>query len=84
MATSAQAHYYLGLTLLDLGQTDEAIKELEGVVRSGEKRADVYLSLGASYLDAGRFDEGLQALTRRRRLIRRGPTSRSSSPARIA
>ena len=61
--TSAQAHYYLGLTLLDLGRPDEAIKELERVVQSGEKRADVYLSLGAAYLDAGRLDEGLEILS---------------------
>src|SRR5438093_12280918 len=31
----AQARYYLGLALFDLGRRDEAIKELERVVQSG-------------------------------------------------
>ncbi len=61
--SSAQAHYYLGLTLFDLGRPNDAIKELETVVQSGEKRAEVYLSLGAAYLEAGRVDEGLEILS---------------------
>ena len=61
--TSSQAHYYLGLALLDLNQPAEAIKELERVVQAGEKRADVYLSLGAAYLDSNRLDEGLETLS---------------------
>jgi tetratricopeptide (TPR) repeat protein len=63
-ASSAQAHYYVGLTLLDLGRPAEALKELERVVQSGEKRAEVYLSLGAAYLESGRLDEGLEVLSR--------------------
>jgi tetratricopeptide (TPR) repeat protein len=63
-ASSAQAHYYVGLTLLDLGRAAEAIVELERVVRTGEKRAEVYLSLGAAYLESGRLDEGLEILSR--------------------
>ena len=54
--SSAQAHYYLGLTLFDLGRPNDAIKELEAVVQSGEKRAEVYLSLGAAYLEATHID----------------------------
>jgi tetratricopeptide (TPR) repeat protein len=65
---SAQAHYYLGLTLLDLGRSALAITELEGVVKAGEKRADVYLSLGAAYLDAGRLDDGLEILSQATKL----------------
>jgi tetratricopeptide (TPR) repeat protein len=57
-----EARYYVGLALLDLGQRDEAIRELERVVRSDPKRAEVHLSLGAAYLDAGRLDEALKAL----------------------
>jgi tetratricopeptide (TPR) repeat protein len=60
---SAQAHYYRGLTLLDLGRSADAIAELERVVKAGEKRADVYLSLGAAYLEAKRLDEGLEILS---------------------
>ncbi len=33
------------------------------MVQAGEKRADVYLSLGAAYLDANRLDEGLETLS---------------------
>ena len=32
-------------------------------MQSGEKRAEVYLSLGAAYLEAGRLDEGLEILS---------------------
>jgi tetratricopeptide (TPR) repeat protein len=58
----AEARYYLGLALFDLGQRDEAIKELERVVQSGPKVVDAYLSLGAVYLEAGRFDNALAVL----------------------
>ena len=33
------------------------------MVQSGEKRAEVYLSLGAAYLEANRIDEGLEILS---------------------
>lgn len=59
----AEARYYLGLALFDLGRRDEAIKELERVVQSHPKVADAYFSLGNLYLDAGRFDEALATLT---------------------
>jgi len=58
----AEARYYLGLALYDLGQRDEAIKELEQVVQSGPTVADAYLSLGTAYLEAGRFDKALEVL----------------------
>jgi Tfp pilus assembly protein PilF len=58
--SSAQARYYLGLALYDLGQRDEAISELERVVQSGPKVVDAYLSLGTAYLEAGRFDKALE------------------------
>jgi tetratricopeptide (TPR) repeat protein len=58
----AQARYYLGLALLDLGQRDEAIKELERVVRSGPIVTDTYLSLGKAYLEAGRTAEAIETL----------------------
>ncbi len=74
--SSAQAHYYLGLALLDLEQPAEAIKELERVVKSGEKRADVYLSLGAAYLDSGRLDEGLEILSQATHLDASRPDTR--------
>lgn len=58
----AQSRYYLGLALLDLGQRDEAIRELERVVQSGPKVVEAYLGLGTAYLDAGRLDAALDAL----------------------
>jgi tetratricopeptide (TPR) repeat protein len=59
----AQARYYLGLALLDLGQRDEAIKELERVVRSGPRVADAYLALGTAYVDAGRPADAIETLS---------------------
>ena len=59
---SAQARYYLGLALLDLGQRDEAIKELERVVRSGPTVTDTYLALGNAYIEAGRGADAIETL----------------------
>ena len=58
----AQARYYLGLALFDLGQRDEAIAELERVVQSGPKVPEPYVSLGAAYLEAGRVDQAIETL----------------------
>jgi tetratricopeptide (TPR) repeat protein len=60
----AQARYYLALALFDLGQKDEAIKELERVVQSGPKAAEAYVALGTAYLQANRTDEAIETLTR--------------------
>jgi tetratricopeptide (TPR) repeat protein len=65
---SAEARYYLGLVLLDLGRRDEAIRELERVAQSGARRPELFASLGAAYIDAGRLDEALAALTEGARL----------------
>jgi tetratricopeptide (TPR) repeat protein len=74
--SSAQARYYRGLALLDLGRAADAIGELEGVVKGGEKRAEVHLSLGAAYLDAGRIDEGLEILSQATHIDPGGPEIR--------
>ncbi|MEP6917540.1 MAG: tetratricopeptide repeat protein [Acidobacteriota bacterium] len=63
-----QARYYLGLALFDRGLRDEAIKELEQVVRSGAQVADPYLNLGSMYLEAGRADDALEILTQGTRI----------------
>ena len=62
--SSAEARYYLGLALFDLGKRPEAIKELEQVVASGQAAADAYLSLGIAYIEAGRFDDAIKTLVR--------------------
>ena len=80
----AEARYYLGLALYDLGQRDEAINELERVVQSGPKVVDAYLSLGTVYLEAGRFDRGLRGAAPGTRSIPPGPTSGSRWLERIA
>ena len=59
----APARYYLGLALLDAGQRDEGIKELEQVVRAGAPVADAYLALGSAYVEAGRAAEAIETLS---------------------
>jgi Tfp pilus assembly protein PilF len=58
----APARYYLGLALLDAGQRDEGIKELEEAARGGAVTADICLALGSGYLDAGRSTDAIEAL----------------------
>ena len=60
--SAAEARYYLGLALFDLGRRAEAIKELEQVVASGGALPDAYLSLGVAYIEAGRFDDAIATL----------------------
>jgi tetratricopeptide (TPR) repeat protein len=62
-STFAPARLYLGRALLDAGQRDEGIKELEQVVRAGAPVADAYLALGSAYVDAGRSAEAIETLT---------------------
>lgn len=61
--TFAPARYYLGLALLDAGQRNEGITELEQVVRAVAPVADAYLSLGSAYVEAGRTAEAIETLT---------------------
>src|SRR5918995_136227 len=58
----APARYYLGLALLDAGQRNEAISELEHVVRARAAGADAYLALGSAYVDAGRGADAIETL----------------------
>jgi tetratricopeptide (TPR) repeat protein len=62
--TFAEARYYLALALLDLGQRDEAIPELERVAQSGVQRAELFQALGTAHLDAGHLDPALENLQR--------------------
>jgi tetratricopeptide (TPR) repeat protein len=62
--SSGQTRYYLALALSDSGQRDEAIRELERVIRSGPPAVEAYVSLGSLYLDANRLDDALHVLTR--------------------
>jgi tetratricopeptide (TPR) repeat protein len=59
----AEARYYHGLALGDLGQRDEAIQDFERVLADGGTRFEVYSSLGSAYVEAGRLDQAIDALT---------------------
>jgi len=63
-STFGPARYYLGLALLDAGQRDDGIKELEQIVRAGAPMPDAYLALGSAYVDAGRETEAIDTLSR--------------------
>ena len=58
----AEARYYRGLALYDLGRRDDAIREMEQVIEAGGRRPEVYSSLGAAYLEAGRLDQAIAML----------------------
>lgn len=64
----AEAHFYLAMAMLDLGQRDEAIHELETLAKSGIGAPDVYLRLGAAYLDANQIDSAIAAFTQGARI----------------
>jgi tetratricopeptide (TPR) repeat protein len=64
----APARYYLGLALIDAGQRDEGITELEQVVRARAPVADAYLALGSAYVAAGRAADAIETLSQGLRL----------------
>jgi tetratricopeptide (TPR) repeat protein len=66
-ASFGPARYYLGLALLDAGQRDEGIKELEQVVQAGAP-VEAYLSLGSAYIEVGRTVEAIDMLNQGLRL----------------
>lgn len=59
----AQARYYRALTLLDLRRRDDAIRDLEWVIQSGAKVADVYVTLGDTYIEARRYPDAVEILS---------------------
>ncbi|MGI8784006.1 MAG: tetratricopeptide repeat protein [Acidobacteriota bacterium] len=50
----AVAHYYRGMSYLDLKRKEEAIQEIEKALISGQMLPDIYLALGSIHLEAGR------------------------------
>lgn len=58
-----EARYYLGMALADSGQTSDAIKELEQVVKGTGGRPEACFTLGAMYNEAGRFDDAIGVLS---------------------
>lgn len=59
----AEARYYHGLALYNLGRRDEAIQDFEQAVNAGGRRPEVYSSLGSAYIAAGRYDQAIASLT---------------------
>ncbi len=53
------ARYYLGLTLLELKQEDEAIRELEAAAKSDQPIPDLYLTLGSVYARKGELERAV-------------------------
>jgi len=60
----AEAHYLLGLLLLNTGDFAAAIPELETAQRQAPRIAKVYFALGRAYSDAGRNEDAKRARER--------------------
>jgi tetratricopeptide (TPR) repeat protein len=60
--SAPQARYYGAMALMDLGRRDEAIAELEALIKAGVSPPDVMTVLGIAYVDAGRNDDAVRML----------------------
>ncbi len=58
------AHYYLGLAYKDLKREEDAIRELEEAVKPGYPAAEIYLALGAVYLERGNLERAIDLCQR--------------------
>jgi tetratricopeptide (TPR) repeat protein len=72
------AHYLLGLLLLDTGNYEKALPELEIAQKSFPREAKLYFALGSAYSHAGRKQDAARARSTFERLTKQGP---SSAPA---
>ena len=59
----AQARYYRGMTLFDVGKTNDAITEWEQVIKAGVRVADVNVALGRAYIEADRYADAAEILS---------------------
>ena len=69
--TDASARYNLGATLLALGRTEDAVRELEEAARRAPRRATVHTTLGSAYQAQGESERALRAY---REAVRLDPT----------
>ncbi len=69
--THGEAANNLALVLVAKGQTDAAVRLLEGVVAKTPDYLDAYVTLAKIHFSAGRTREGVQVLER---LLQRNPT----------
>jgi predicted Zn-dependent protease len=75
------AHYLHGLLLLDIGNFQAAIPELETARKGLSQTAAVYFALGNAYARAGRKAEAAQARATFKRLDRNShPESTGDEP----
>jgi tetratricopeptide (TPR) repeat protein len=69
------AHYLLGLLLLDTGNYQRALPELEIAQKSFPREARLYFALGAAYSHAGRKQDAARARSAFDRLSKQGTSS---------
>ncbi len=69
------AHYLLGLLLLDSGNYERALPELEIAQKSFPREAKLYFALGTAYSRAGRKQDAARARSTFGRLTKEGPNS---------
>lgn len=67
----AEAHYLLGLLLLNTGRTERAIQELETARRLSPQEAKIYFQLGRAYASANRREDAARARAEFQRLDKR-------------
>jgi len=73
-------HYLLGLLLLDTGDYQRAIPELEKAQHSMAEVPNVYAGLGAAYSQAGRDEDAARARATLQRLNREAATAAAPEP----
>jgi len=59
---SAEARYYHGLALYDLGRHEDAIGDFEQALKQGGRRPEVYANLGRAYIETRRFPQAIASL----------------------
>lgn len=60
----AKSHYDLGLAFKDMGLTDEAIRQFQIALRSGDERLKIYEELGQCFLNKSQPNIAVRVLTR--------------------
>ncbi len=60
----AKSHYDLGLAFKDMGLVDEAIRQFQVALRSGDERLKIYEELGQCFLDKAQPNIAVKVLSR--------------------
>jgi tetratricopeptide (TPR) repeat protein len=67
-----RAHYFLGLTLRQIGDHDWAVKEFEIAQKNEELRVKCFLAKGSCYLERNQMPKAIMELERGLKFARRG------------